>query len=82
MKINWIVRMKNPVFVTTFATTVIAFIYTLLGVFGVVPSVSESAVIQGLTLVVEMLTAIGILADPTTKGASDSTRAMTYREPH
>lgn len=82
MKINWMVRMKNPVFVTTFLTAVIAFIYTLLGIFGVVPSVSESAVMQGLALAVEMLTAVGILTDPTTKGAGDSARAMTYREPN
>ena len=81
MKINIKSRMKNPVFVTTFLATVVTFVYTILGMFGIVPSVSEDMVMQGLAVVIELMAAVGVLADPTTAGVSDSERAMTYTEP-
>lgn len=81
MKINVKARMKNPVFVTTFLATVVTFVYTILGMLGVVPPVGEDMVMQGLAVVIELMTAVGVLADPTTAGVSDSERAMTYTEP-
>lgn len=81
MKINIKARMKNPVFVTTFLATVVTFVYTILGMFGVVPSVSEDMVMQGIAVVIELMAAVGVLTDPTTAGVSDSEQAMTYTEP-
>lgn len=81
MKLNLKVRLKNPVFLITFLTTVIAFVYQILGMFGVVPHISEDSVVQIVTLVVNMLAGIGVLVDPTTKGISDSTRALSYKKP-
>lgn len=81
MKLNVKVRLKNPVFLITFLTTVIAFIYQIFGMFGVVPKISEDSVIQIVTLVVNMLATLGVLVDPTTKGVSDSTRALSYNKP-
>lgn len=81
MKINWKVRFKNPVFWLTLLPAVIAFVYTLLGCFGVVPTVSESTVTNAFTAVITALTAIGVLIDPTTKGINDSERAMNYCKP-
>lgn len=78
---NLKVRFKNPVFLLTFLTTVIAFIYQILGLFGVVPKVSEDMVMQIITLVVNMLAGLGVLVDPTTKGIPDSERAKSYSEP-
>jgi len=37
MKINWKERLKNKAFVVTMATMIIAFVYQLLALFGVVP---------------------------------------------
>lgn len=78
MKINWKARFKNKAFVITFITMIIAFIYSMLALFGVVPSVAEDTVTEIITLIVEFLAMLGILVDPTTDGVSDSERALTY----
>lgn len=81
MKLNWKVRFKNKAFLTTFLITVIAFIYQILGLFGVVPKISEDQLTSLVMLVVNMLVALGIVVDPTTKGIPDSKRALTYEDP-
>lgn len=81
MKINWKVRIKNPVFWFTFIPSICAVIYTILSCFGVVPSISESTLVNVLLSIVSALETLGVLVDPTTKGASDSNRALTYDMP-
>ncbi len=81
MKINWKVRLKNPVFWLTLLPTAVTFIYTLLGSFGIVPSISEDNMMNIITAIVTALGTFGILVDPTTKGVSDSDKALTYEEP-
>lgn len=78
--INFTVRFKNPVFLTTFLTTLVAFVYQILAMFDVVPGVSQSDVVMAVSLVVNMLAALGILVDPTTKGIKDSEQALGYDE--
>lgn len=82
MKLNLKVRVKNPVFWLTIIPAVIAFIYSIIGIFGIVPSISEDVVVNALTAIVTALTTLGVLVDPTTSGVSDSERAMTYDEPN
>lgn len=82
MKLNLKVRMKNPVFWLTIIPAVIAFVYSIIGIFGIVPSISEDVVVNALTAIVTALTTLGVLVDPTTSGVSDSERAMTYDEPN
>lgn len=81
MKINWKVRLKNPVFWLTVIPAVIALVYTILGLFGVVPTISEDTLVNAVTAIISALTTIGVLIDPTTKGVGDSDRALTYEEP-
>lgn len=81
MKINWKVRLKNPVFWLTVIPAVIALVYTVLGLFGVVPTISEDMLVNAVTAIISALTTVGVLIDPTTKGVSDSDRALTYEEP-
>lgn len=81
MKINWKVRLKNPVFWLTVIPAVIALVYTVLGLFGVVPSISEDVLVNAVTAIISALTTVGVLVDPTTKGVGDSDRALTYEEP-
>ena len=81
MKINWKVRLKNPVFWLTVIPAVIALVYTVLGLFGVVPTISEDVLVNAVTAIISALTTVGVLIDPTTKGVSDSDRALTYEEP-
>lgn len=81
MKINWKVRLKNPVFWMTIVPAVTGMIYTVLGALGVVPALTENMVLNIVTVVITALTALGVLVDPTTAGLSDSHMAMTYKAP-
>lgn len=79
--INWKVRFKNKAWLLTMAVTVIAFVYQVLGLLGIVPAISQDQVTQLVTLVVNMLVCLGIVIDPTTAGVTDSKQAMSYNEP-
>ena len=81
MNINWKIRFKQPTFIIAFATLVISFIYKILGLLEVVPSVTEDEITQLVLIVVDILAGIGIVQDPTTKGVSDSQQALNYDEP-
>lgn len=82
MKINWKLRLKNKAILTALIGTIVAFVYQLLGLFGVVPSVSENEIINVAGLAVNVLCIMGIVTDPTTKGIEDSNRAMEYDCPN
>ena len=81
MKINWKVRFKNKTFLVAFITSVIAFIYNILGMLSVVPPVSQDMTMNLVIAIVNILVAIGIITDPTTVGVGDSKTAMSYKEP-
>ena len=78
MKVNWKARFKNKPFVIIFATLVITFVYQLLGIFNIVPTISEDLLIKLVTMGVNILAFVGVIVDPTTEGMSDSERALTY----
>lgn len=79
--INWKLRLKNKTTLLTLLLTVVAFIYQILGIFEIVPPISQDTVVQIITLVINMLAMLGIVVDPTTKGISDSLQAMQYERP-
>ena len=81
MKINWRVRFKNKTWLVTFLIAVLAFIYQLLGMFDIVPPVTQDMATQLISAVVNILVAVGVVIDPTTAGASDSQQALMYDEP-
>ena len=81
MKINLKVRMKNPVFWLTIIPAVATCVYTVLGCFGIVPSISEEVLVNSFISIITVLTTLGVLVDPTTKGFGDSERANGYTEP-
>lgn len=78
MKINWKARFKNKAFIVTFVTLIVTFVYQVLGILDIVPSVSENDVMNIAMLLVNVLGALGVLVDPTTDGFGDSERALTY----
>lgn len=82
MKINWKLRGQNKVTLVSIMALVVAFVYQALGMFGVVPKVAESDIVNLLTMLIDILVAIGVVTDPTTKGLNDSERAMGYEEPN
>ena len=81
MKINWKVRFKNKTWLVTFLITVLAFVYQILGMFDIVPPITQDMATQLITIIINMLVAIGVVIDPTTAGTSDSEQALTYQEP-
>ena len=81
MKINWKVRLKNKTFIITMLTTIISFIYQILGMFDIIPKLNEDLMTQLIMIVITVLSSVGILVDPTTNGIQDSDRAMTYIKP-
>lgn len=81
MNINWKLRLQNKTTLITLITTVVAFIYSILSLFGVTPGIAQDQVINLVVMVVSMLASLGIVVDPTTSGISDSSNAMQYEKP-
>lgn len=81
MKINWKVRLKNKTWLLAFAGAIVAFVYQILGMLGVVAPIAEDNVTQIIGLLVNLLVALGIVQDPTTAGMSDSNEVLSYSEP-
>ena len=81
MKLNWKVRFKNKVWLGSFLSLIVGFIYSMLALFDVFPQVTQNLVIQLLNQILTFLGLIGVIVDPTTAGIGDSERAMGYEEP-
>lgn len=81
MKLNWEVRFKNKVWLGSFLSLIVGFVYSMLALFDVFPQVTQNLVVQLLNQVLTFLGLIGVIVDPTTAGVGDSDRAMTYVEP-
>ena len=79
---NWKVRFKNKTWLTAFIALIISFVYQVLAMFDIAPVITQDSVIQAANLVLMMLSAMGVLIDPTTTGITDSRRAMSYTEPN
>ena len=81
MKINFKARLRNKTFLVSAGVLIVSFIYSLLSLFDVVPSVREQQITELFTMGVNLLALCGVVVDPTTKGVNDSDRAMTYDKP-
>ena len=78
MKINWKARFKNKIFVVSLVTLIISVLYKVLALFEIVPNITESDVLEVFSYLVDVLSFVGVVVDPTTDGVSDSDRAMLY----
>lgn len=81
MQINWKVRFQNKTFLAGLISLVVVFIYDLLQLLDIAPAVTQSAVMQVAEGILTILGMVGVIADPTTAGLSDSRQAMTYETP-
>ena len=89
MNINWKIRFKNPVF---WAQVVCAVFLPILTYFGLnwadmttwaaIGSLLVEAVKNPVVVVSVVVSLFNSLTDPTTKGLSDSERALGYTEPY
>jgi phi LC3 family holin len=80
--INWKVRFKNKVWLATFITFLVSTVYQFLAMFEIAPIITQDAVMQAVAVVLQLLSLLGVVVDPTTKGMGDSARALGYDEPN
>ena len=83
MKINWMVRAKNKAFWVALIPAVLLLIQGISAVFGYTINMGElgDKLIAVVNALFAVLSILGIVADPTTKGITDSEQALTYTEP-
>ena len=79
MKINWTVRLNNGTWLGSFIGFIVATVYQLLAMFDIAPVITQSEVMQVVAVVLQLLGLLGVITDPTTKGISDSERALKGR---
>ena len=81
MNINWKLRFQNKTTLTAIILAVVALVYQVLGLCGVVPKISQDELTTVIGMVINLMCLLGIVVDPTTDGVSDSARALTYDTP-
>ena len=88
MKINWKVRIKNPVFIFQVILAVLTPILAYMGItvndltsWGLLGTALWEAVKNPYVLGLVILSVWNAVNDPTTSGVSDSTQALTYEAP-
>lgn len=88
MNINWKVRVKNPVFWANLAAAIVLPILAYLGLswedmtsWAGLGGVLLEAVKNPVILVSVVVSVWNLINDPTTKGLSDSARALDYEKP-
>ena len=81
--INWMVRIKNKQFWLTLIPAVLLLIQVVAAVFGYSFDFGDlgNKLLVVVNALFAVLTILGIVTDPTTKGISDSAQAMTYTQP-
>lgn len=84
MKINWLVRIKNKNFWLAIIPALLLLIQVVAAVFGFALDLGElgNKLLAVVNAVFGVLSILGIVTDPTTKGIGDSERAMSYTEPN
>ena len=88
MKINWLVRIKNPLFWVEIGAAILLPILAHLGLswedmtsWAALGEVLLSAIKNPVIIVAIVVSAWNAITDPTTKGISDSKKALTYNKP-
>lgn len=82
-KINWKVRMGNKTFWMALIPATLLLVQAVAGVFGYVLELGElgDQLLMVINALFVVLTIVGVVTDPTTKGIADSTQALDYKEP-
>jgi len=82
MRINWMIRLQHKPFLFALFSLILLIAQQVATIFGydLTSGMSElSTTILNIVLLIFIL--IGIVVDPTTRGTSDSERALMYRRP-
>lgn len=79
--INWKIRFQNGAFLIAFIGGAVSFVYAVLGLFDIVPSITQNNATDMVAAAVQILVMLGIVTDPTTSGVTDSDQALSYTTP-
>ena len=89
MKINWKVRLKNPVWWAEIAAAIILPMLAAVGIgweqvtsWAALFDVIRAAIANPVTLAAVAVSVWNAVTDPTTSGICDSARALCYEKPH
>ena len=83
MNINWTVRFRNKSFWLSLIPAVLLLVQVVAAVFGYTLDLGDlgNKLLAVVNALFAVLTILGIVTDPTTKGVSDSAQALTYEKP-
>lgn len=74
--LNFKIRVRNKAFWAGAASVIVAAVYQIFGLCGITPAVSQSDVINVISLILTILAGLGVIVDPTTDGIGDSKRVL------
>lgn len=82
MNINWRIRIQSLDFWTSFIPAILLLIQAVAAIFGFTIDLGDfgNRLLYAVNALFGVLTLIGVVKDPTTKGLGDSDRAMSYTE--
>lgn len=80
-KINWIVRIKNKAFWVALIPAFLLLVQAIAAVFGFAIDLGDlgDKLLTVINALFAVLAILGVVVDPTTPGAGDSERALTYK---
>lgn len=81
MDINWKLRFKNKAVLTGLVGALLLFIKQVTDLFGLDLSTQLNQASAIIGAILTLLTGIGVITDPTSKGVSDSSIVQTYQAP-
>lgn len=81
--INWTIRIKNKNFWLALIPALLLLAQVVAGIFGFTLELEgiQAKLLDLVNAVFAVLTLLGVVADPTTEGISDSKLALSYDEP-
>ncbi|MCU6685649.1 phage holin [Dorea acetigenes] len=81
--INWTVRLKNKAFWVAIIPAALLLVQVVAAVFGFTIDLGDlgNKLLEVVNAAFAVLAILGVVTDPTTKGITDSDRALTYTEP-
>lgn len=78
MRINWKVRLKNGKWVAMFLGAAVTTGYMICDTLGIKIPIPQNDIAKIITAILGLMSMLGVITDPTTKGVGDSDLAMTY----
>ncbi|WP_077534654.1 phage holin [Massiliimalia massiliensis] len=83
MSINWKVRLRNKTFWLSLIPAALLLVQVVAAVFGYTLDLGDlgNKLLAVVNALFAVLSVLGVVTDPTTKGVSDSAQALSYEEP-